>query len=136
MGVDQELINIGLGLLLVLIPVSLFYLIIWARHQRQEIRQLHKELVILKQTVNALCSSAVGVDRRVNRLERHGRDLAERQDNIESHHQPDPPYAEAIKMVKQGADAKQLVKELGLSQGAADLILMIHGLNGEDHLLD
>jgi hypothetical protein len=86
--------------------------------------------------VSALCSSAVGVDRRVNRLERHGRDLAERQDNIEILQQPDPPYAEAIRMVKEGADADRLVKELGLTQGAADLIIMIHGLNREQSPVD
>ncbi|MEW8364989.1 MAG: hypothetical protein AB2700_02035, partial [Candidatus Thiodiazotropha taylori] len=63
-------------------------------HKRKELlAQQSREIQTLKQTVAALCSSAVGVDRRVNRLERQGRDLEERQENIEqSNLQSDPPY--------------------------------------------
>ncbi|MCG7905111.1 MAG: hypothetical protein AB2699_14035, partial [Candidatus Thiodiazotropha taylori] len=63
-------------------------------HKRKELQaQQSREIQTLKQTVAALCSSAVGVDRRVNRLERQGRDLEERQENIEqSNLQSDPPY--------------------------------------------
>jgi hypothetical protein len=118
-----------------IIAVAGLSLLIFKDHQRaHQLKQLQRELEILKQTLSALCSSAVGVDRRVNRIERHSRDLAERQDNIESLYQPDPPYAEAIRMVKAGADANQLVRDLGLSEGAADLILMIHGMNSEKGL--
>ena len=124
----------ALVILLIITLVGLILLTIKDHLQSQQIRQLQRELEILKQTVSALCSSAVGVDRRVNRIERHSRDLAERQDNIESLHQPDPPYAEAIRMVKEGADAGRLVRELGLNEGAADLILMIHGMNSNKGL--
>lgn len=133
---DQNLFLFGLLILLVFTISGLLFLILQNRQRNEQANQLQRELDILKQTVSALCSSSVGVDRRVNRLERHGRDLAERQDNIESLHQPDPPYAEAIRMVKEGADADRLVKELGLSQGAADLIIMIHGFQHETHPTD
>ncbi|MEW8500715.1 MAG: DUF2802 domain-containing protein, partial [Candidatus Thiodiazotropha taylori] len=84
-------------------------------------------------TVAALCSSAVGVDRRVNRLERQGRDLEERQENIEqSNLQSDPPYSDAISMVRAGAGPDELIQELGISRDAADLIIMIHGAKRED----
>ncbi|KRT58260.1 DUF2802 domain-containing protein, partial [endosymbiont of Ridgeia piscesae] len=36
------------------------------------------------------------------------------------------PYAEAIRLVQQGASAEQLVNELGISGGEADLIVMLH----------
>lgn len=129
MGIDQNLFLIGLLVVLVINIAGLFFLVFQDRKRGEQYKQLQRELEILKQTVSALCSSGIGVDRRVNRLERHGRDLAERQDNIETLHQPDPPYAEAIRMVKEGADADQLIGKLGLSQGAADLIIMIHGMN-------
>ncbi len=136
MGIDQNLLLSGLLVLLIITIAGLLFLVFQNRQHGEQLQQLQRELEILKQTVSALCSSAVGVDRRVNRLERHGRDLAERQENIESLHQPDPPYAEAIRMVKQGADADQLIGKLGLSQGAADLIIMIHGFNSNERLED
>ncbi|MCG7959613.1 MAG: DUF2802 domain-containing protein, partial [Candidatus Thiodiazotropha taylori] len=74
-----------------------------------------------------------GVDRRVNRLERQGRDLEERQENIEqSNLQSDPPYSDAISMVRAGAGPDELIQELGISRDAADLIIMIHGAKRED----
>jgi hypothetical protein len=82
--------------------------------------------------VGALCSSAVGVDKRVNRLERQGRDLEERQESMEQHTQyGEPPYADAIRMVREGAGPEQLVNELGISRDAADLIIMMHGARRE-----
>ncbi|MEW8324018.1 MAG: DUF2802 domain-containing protein [Candidatus Thiodiazotropha taylori] len=103
-------------------------------HKRKELQaQQSREIQTLKQTVAALCSSAVGVDRRVNRLERQGRDLEERQENIEqSNLQSDPPYSDAISMVRAGAGPDELIQELGISRDAADLIIMIHGAKRED----
>lgn len=79
----------------------------------------------LTENLNALCSGAVGVDQRVSTLERTGRDLAHRQDSIESQQQ-DHPYGEAIQLVQQGASASRLVEELGLSRSEADLVVMLH----------
>jgi hypothetical protein len=129
MEADGNFLLISLVILLVMTVSGLLLLFFQDRQHTQQLKHLQRELEILKQTVSALCSSAVGVDRRVNRVERHSRDLAERQENIESLYQPDPPYAEAIRMVKAGADADQLVRQLGLSESAADLIIMIHGMS-------
>jgi|GEM_PF-1434140 len=126
---DPLLLGIGLMLLLLLALAGLLFSFIQAGRQRQETARLRRELATLKQTVGALCSSSVGVDKRVTRLERHGRDLEERQENIESSQQlGEPPYAEAIRRVQEGADAQTLVDELGLNHGEADLILMMHGI--------
>jgi hypothetical protein len=120
----------------VLVPLALLlaaflsYLFFIDRRKSERLAEQSKEIQTLKQTVAALCSSAVGVDRRVNRLERQGRDLEERQDNIEhSKLQGDrePPYSDAISMVRAGAGPEQLIEELGISRDAADLIIMIHG---------
>lgn len=132
MEAEGNFLLVSLALLMVIVAAILSFILFQIHQRGQQVNQLQRELEILKQTVSALCSSAVGVDRRVNRVERHSRDLAERQDNIESLHQPDPPYAEAIRMVKAGADTSQLVRELGLSESVASLILMIHGMNNEN----
>jgi ABC-type transport system involved in cytochrome bd biosynthesis fused ATPase/permease subunit len=118
--------------LLLLVLVVVFF--IYERSRRESFEKLQHEIETLKQTVSALCSSAVGVDKRVNRLERHGRDLEERQENIEHSSQQggEPPYSDAIRMVHAGAGPEQLVEELGISRDAADLIIMIHGMKRED----
>ncbi|MEJ2619718.1 MAG: DUF2802 domain-containing protein [Candidatus Thiodiazotropha sp.] len=119
--------------LALLLVVFLSYLLFIDRGRKELLAQQSREIQTLKQTVAALCSSAVGVDRRVNRLERQGRDLEERQENIEqSNLQGDPPYSDAISMVRAGAGPDQLIEELGISRDAADLIIMIHGAKRED----
>jgi septal ring factor EnvC (AmiA/AmiB activator) len=126
--VAESLIQGILPLLTLLLIGALVVMFRALKQSREQLDQLNREVATLKQTVAALCSSAVGVDRRVNRLERQGRDLEERQDNIEqTTQQGEPPYSDAIRMVQAGATPLQLVEELGISRDAADLILMIHG---------
>lgn len=118
---------------LLLLQLTLWLLQHRVESRRRESMQQHKrDIEILKQTVGALCSSAVGVDKRVNRLEQMGRDLEERQENIEQHNQhTEPPYADAIRMVQDGADVDELIERLGISRDAADLIIMMHGIKRE-----
>lgn len=136
MGGEQVFLWTGLVLILLATLAGIILMIVFERKKRDRIESLERELGTMKQTVGALCSSAVGVDKRVNRLERYGRDLKERQENIEHQQHVDPPYSDAIRMVKEGADAERLVDELGLSHGAADLILMIHGMKDDVQQLD
>jgi hypothetical protein len=125
---DSALMGIFVLLLAVLLVVQWLF-----HHQERQRRDLmaqqKRDIETLKQTVGALCSSAVGVDKRVNRLERQGRDLEERQESIEqSTHYGEPPYADAIRMVHEGAGPEELVRDLGISRDAADLIIMMHGI--------
>ncbi|MCU7890644.1 MAG: DUF2802 domain-containing protein [Candidatus Thiodiazotropha sp. (ex Ustalcina ferruginea)] len=132
-GSESALFWFGLVPLVLLSLVLLVVQFIVDRQRREQLQQHQREIETLKQTVSALCSSAVGVDKRVNRLERHGRDLEERQESIEqSNQQGEPPYSDAIRMVHAGAGPEQLVSELGISRDAADLIIMIHGMKQED----
>jgi hypothetical protein len=129
---DATLFWFGLLPITLLLLVLLVVFFIFERNRNESHKQLHREIEIVKQTVSALCSSAVGVDKRVNRLERQGRELEERQENIEhSSQQGEPPYSDAIRMVHAGAGPEQLVSELGISRDAADLIIMIHGMKRE-----
>ena len=137
MGSEQIPLLVAAGVILLGLVLLLVWMLLAERRQREKSERLLREVETLKQTVGALCSSAVGVDRRVNRLERKGRDLEERQENIESNHlQTDRPYADAIRRVKEGASAEELIQELGISHGAADLLIMMHGLNRDEQLTD
>ncbi len=97
--------------------------------QNDRIDELGKQTEQLTSTINALCASAVGVDKRVIKLERHGRDLTYRQEHIETSQQPgDRPYGEAIEMAQKGARPSRLIEELGLSKSEAELLVMLHGV--------
>lgn len=129
---DSPLVWIAI-LALTILLILLWVLQMRAESQRRETLALYRrDIDTLKQTVGALCSSAVGVDKRVNRLEQMGRDLEERQESIEQQSQTgDPPYSDAIRMVQEGAVADDLIAELGISRDAADLIIMMHGQKQE-----
>ena len=79
------------------------------------------------QGISGLTLGAVGLDRRVARLEGRERVLAERQETYELQRADEQPYAQAIRLVQQGASAARLVQELELSESEADLIVRLHG---------
>ena len=104
---------------------GLFYAALKFRSQNA---RLVRDLDLLRSDFNALCAGAVGVDKRVLRLEQRGRDLQHRQETIEQRQNTSQrPYGEAIHQVQKGADAIRLVEEFGLSRSEADLIVMLHG---------
>ena len=78
--------------------------------------------------LNALCSGAVGVDRRITMLEHQSRRLEQRQETLENRKQNERPYGEAIEMIHKGATAAGLVDKLGLSRSEAELMVMLHGV--------
>jgi hypothetical protein len=97
--------------------------------QNGRIEELSKQVEQLTTNINVLCASAVGVDKRVIKLERNGRDLIHRQEHIESSQQPgDRPYGEAIEMVHKGAGVSRLIEELDMSKSEAELLVMLHGV--------
>ncbi len=73
-------------------------------------------------------TGAVGEDSRIHKLEKRTRRIIERQEQLENNSKhSDRPYEQAIRMVLQGSNAKDLMTVCHLSKGEADLIMMIHG---------
>lgn len=93
-----------------------------------ESRALKARLESVCCDLNALCSGAVGVDRRITMLEHQGRRLDQRQETLENQKQDERPYGEAIQMIHNGATAAGLVDKLGLSRSEAELMVMLHGV--------
>lgn len=108
----------------------LICVVLWQRMRRyqSEIDRLGRAVEEVKRNLHALCSSAVGVNRRMVKLEQGERELYQRQDHIEQQGTTDRPYAEAIRIAQQGGSAERLVEEFGLSRSEADLIVMLHGM--------
>lgn len=101
------------------------------RRQAEQIESLSQKLEIFQQSLHALTASAVGSDKRMFRLEEQERRLSERQETIENQRRSEQPYAEAIRLVQQGAGVGRLMEELSLSESEAELIFRLHGLQNE-----
>lgn len=98
------------------------------KRQGRQLEQAQSQLQALSSNLTALCSGAVGVDKRVTRLERTGRAFREWQENMQSHGSEENAFGRAIQLVRRGATAGKLVEDLGLSRNEADLIVMLHGM--------
>ena len=97
------------------------------RERRHRVEVLERQLELLQQSISGLTAGAVGVDRRMVRLEAREKALTERQETYENQQLDEQPYGQAIRLVHQGAGVHRLVDELDLSEGEAKLIVRLHG---------
>lgn len=95
--------------------------------QRIRADEFQRQLELVRQSISGLTAGAVGMDRRVQRVEARERMLSERQETFEIQQADDQPYGHAIRLVQQGAGAGRLVQELDLSESEAELIVRMHG---------
>lgn len=124
----SEYLIYGASSILVLSIVLSIALAVALRQQGKQLSLANQRVEQLTSTVSGLCSAAVGVDKRVIRLEQKGRDLEHRQESFETQNHSERPYGEAIQLVHRGATVSRLVEELGLSHSEAELVVMLHGM--------
>lgn len=106
----------------------------WMSHRtaqaaRAESRSAQNELTRLQQELRALCSGAVGLGDHLRQLERGLKGLSERHDRLELKDPGERPYAQAIRLVHNGAGATEIADTCGLTRGEAELIRMLHGVD-------
>ncbi len=94
---------------------------------QQQLDEYEQQIHFIQQSLSGLTAGAVGMDRRMVRLEAGERRLSERQETFENQQASERPYSHAIRLVRQGAGTARLVEELGLSESEADLIVRLHG---------
>jgi hypothetical protein len=95
--------------------------------ERQRVVEMQQQLEFIRQSISGLTAGAVGMDRRMLRLESSARSLSERQETYELQQADDQPYGHAIRLVQQGASSLRLTQELDLSESEAELIVRLHG---------
>jgi len=83
---------------------------------------------LAQQSISGLTAGALGMDRRLRRVEATEKWLSDRQETIENQQAAEQPYSQAIRLVQQGASARRLVEELSLSESEAELLVRLHGL--------
>ena len=95
---------------------------------RERLDESERQQVLMQQSISGLTAGAVGMDRRMRRVEATEKWLSERQETMENQQAAEQPYHQAIRLVQQGATARRLVEELSLSESEADLLVRLHGL--------
>lgn len=85
---------------------------------RQRVQQAEQELA-------ALCSAAAGAGDHVLTLEQQVQRILERQNLQELRSGGERPYTRASQLVHKGADIEELVDSCGLTQGEAELLVMM-----------
>lgn len=123
----QWLIPLTLGA--VLSCVVLACAVAWlATKLRRERSLWQAQVAALNTDVTGLCAGAVGVGKRLARIERGLRLQDERQDKLEMRDSDLQAYGQATRLAHRGADAAELVRSCGISQGEAELIVSLHGM--------
>lgn len=95
---------------------------------RERLEESERRQALMQQSISGLTAGAVGMDRRMRRVEATEKWLSERQETMENQQAAEQPYHQAIRLVQQGATARRLVEELSLSESEADLLVRLHGL--------
>jgi hypothetical protein len=106
----------------------------WTSHRsahaaREATRIAEGEIARLKQEMRALCSGAVGMGDHLRQIERSLKGLSERHDRLELRDPGERPYAQAIRLVHNGAGAGEIAETCGLTRGEAELIRMLHAVD-------
>jgi hypothetical protein len=94
----------------------------------QRLGALEQQYQLQQQSISGLTAGAVGMDRRLRRAEAADKIISDRQESIENQQAAEQPYGHAIRLVQQGAGARRLMEELGLSESEASLLVRLHGL--------
>lgn len=130
-GMFDSYVSIALAFSLVLHGATLvvlgFYVVRFQRRnemQAQAAKSLQDDLA-------ALCSGAVGMGERFDRLEERVRILTERHEQLEMKEPVIRSYRQARDLLEGGAGIDDLVAHCGVTHGEAELITVLHRLENK-----
>ena len=99
-----------------------------ARRWRTHCESLESSIAALRRELERVASISVRTGRRVQRVEQHYSDVADRVHLVESQASPSSDALDqAIESARRGADSNNLAEQFGLSGGEADLVTWLHG---------
>ncbi len=103
-------------------------IILWAKIQqlKKNENQINTRLEHLQSNLADVCAGLTKVDDKTSSIEKRIKQVYERQDRIAMSEQSERPYSQAIKMVQNGASENDLMKTCGMTEGEAQLIVMLH----------
>lgn len=98
---------------------------------KQFVTLQQKQLKDLSQELHTMTNAAYGVGKRINQLAGQIRELDDRQEEFDLKEQGSHSMQQAIALVHKGASVSELVETCDLSQGEAELLIMVHGQQTE-----
>ena len=117
------LVGGGVGLLTLLIVVGS---LVRARRLNRRLAEQDAVLRTLERDMQAICRGAKGMGDTVAKLEQTLRQLAERQDSLDSREPNSQIYNHAITLAHRGASIEQLIASCGLARNEAELVHLLH----------
>lgn len=123
------MIDLSLLSLIFVVLLALALLLIWQKQSqlRSAISENERQLQRHQEELKALYTGAAGVGSHLARLENQVNSLTDRQEQIDIHDPSSQNYNLAIELVRQGADADELVRQCGLLHEEAELLVRLHG---------
>ena len=94
---------------------------------RRTCQVLQRDTTSLQNELGALCTGASGMGAHLSRLDQQLLRLNERQDHLESHDSLHREYDRAVKLVRNGAGAEEVMSQCNLLRTEAELLLRLHG---------
>ncbi len=115
------------------ISIAVLLLLLALFRTQRIMREESPQVTNLQRDLRLLCNAAVNMGRRINQLESHLQEQSKRQEvldikqsQLEIMEQNDYSVEKAIKMVRKGATADDLVETLSIPYGEAELLAMIY----------
>ena len=89
---------------------------------------LQRSLTAMRVGLESLATGNLKNGESVAELARRTRVVEQRQDRVEMRSLDERRYSEAARLVQQGADSQNLVRNCGLTSGEAELVVRLHGV--------
>ena len=112
--------------IILIMAVGLFISVLY--RLKKMLAQRDKVIGELQRDISALSAGAVGVSEHVSRIERDMQEVRECQSQLAIGTRIDQSYGEAIRLVHEGADVKELMDSCGLVRDEAELIRTVHNM--------
>lgn len=116
-------------LVLVFSSLVLFVASLMMLRSRNRLEKHLHEIRDIQHDIRAITAAAIGVGERVLTLESRQRRLSEKQEQFDSYDPANVTYDQAIRMVKNGASAEELMETCGISESEAELMALMHRLD-------
>lgn len=116
---------IDIVLLLLVLPIAVVCFMLFRRLQQQERR--HQALInVLRNEIQAMTNSSIGMGRRLIEVEQKLNLTADKQLELENRDPGVLAYNQAARLMEMGADVDDLVQNCGIGRPEAELMALLH----------
>lgn len=129
---SQAALTTWLPALTILAVVVAMVLVVWfavwrpLQRARRHLSEQNRELERMQAQLRALAAGAAGMAGALARVEQQLRRMGDRQQELELRSPGEQLYEHALQLIRDGADAEELMNRCGLVRDEAELLLRMH----------